>query len=104
MEGRVLLAAAGRISHLCCPIVLVVGTIFWFCFGLDEAVEQRSQGPAFYWHLVTLRNRVRSISVGLWLSYSVFADSSSAQGTLGKRIMRLKVVDETGIESSRGRR
>lgn len=42
----------------------------------------------------------RSSLIGLWIIYSIFLESSSMQGTIGKKLMRIKVIDNNGQRMS----
>jgi uncharacterized RDD family membrane protein YckC len=42
----------------------------------------------------------RSSLIGLWIIYSIFLESSSMQGTIGKQLMRIKVINNDGQRMS----
>lgn len=88
------------------PILLVTGLVFYFLLGFDDTVRAYLNGPrdaesrrAF----LAARNHIRDLSFTLWLIYCVLMDASRFQGTLGKRLMGMRVVDETGGRLSFGR-
>ncbi|MCE5263232.1 MAG: RDD family protein [Deltaproteobacteria bacterium] len=81
------------------PIFLVTGLVFYFFLGFDETVRA-------YWHgpkdiesrelFLAERNHIRDLSLALWMIYGVLMDASRLQGTFGKRLMGMCVVDEAG--------
>lgn len=79
------------------PITLAIGAIYWAAYGLDEAftayLADRQTGRAEF---LSLRNEVRDRSFLLWILYGFAMDASPWQGTLGKQILGLRVVDEYG--------
>lgn len=42
------------------------------------------------------RNQIRNLTFLSWIVYCTFMEASSHQGTFGKRLMDIKVVDENG--------
>ena len=81
------------------PIVLVVVTIFyyytdfgqtWITYRADrDNVDARVQ-------FMSERNWIRESSFGVWLIYCALMESSPFQGTLGKRLVGIRVVDRLG--------
>ena len=85
------------------PIYLTVGFVFYFFLGFDVTIHEYLNGPkdtesrrAF----LAARNHIRDISFTLWLLYGIVMDASRLQGTCGKRLMGLQVVDEAGARLS----
>ncbi len=87
------------------PISIVVVTLFflytdfgqtWIAYQADRAnVDARVQ-------FMTERNWIREISFGVWLVYCGLMEGSSFQGTLGKRLVGIRVVDRMGNRISFG--
>jgi uncharacterized RDD family membrane protein YckC len=85
------------------PIFLVTGLVFYFFLGFDETVRTYLHGPRDTESrrlFLAERNHIRDLSIILWLIYGVLMDASRFQGTLGKRLMGMCVVDETGCRLS----
>jgi uncharacterized RDD family membrane protein YckC len=81
------------------PIFLATGLVFYFFLGFDETVRTYLHGPKDIESrrlFLAERNHIRNLSLTLWMIYSVLMDASPLQGTLGKRLMGMRVVDETG--------
>ncbi len=81
------------------PIVIAVGAIFYFFFGFDEAIHARftrMDDLDARVRFSKLRNWVRDLSFLVWLGYCLVMEPSPFQGTLGKRIVGIKVVDRDG--------
>ena len=81
------------------PIVIGVGAIFYFFFGFDEAIHARFTRTDDFdarVRFLKLRNWVRDLSFLVWLGYCLVMEPSPLQGTLGKRIVGIKVVDRDG--------
>lgn len=80
------------------PIVLIVAGVFYLFLGFDVTLQT-------YWEDRTLenrvrflveRNRIRDLSFLLWVFYSMVLEASPLEGTIGKLICGIKVVDEAG--------
>lgn len=81
------------------PITLIVFLIGYFFFGFDEILNMRLSGGndiEIRRDFLAARNTIRDLSLLIWVVYSLFADASRFQGTFGKKIMKIKVVTETG--------
>jgi uncharacterized RDD family membrane protein YckC len=79
--------------------------VFYFFLGFDETVHTYLNGPKDTESrrlFLSERNHVRDLSFTLWLIYSIVMDASRFQGTFGKRVMGMKVVDESGAGLSFG--
>lgn len=87
------------------PISIVVMTIIllytdfgqtWISYQADRTnVDARVQ-------FMQERNWIREISFGVWLVYCALMEGSSFQGTLGKRLMGIRVADRQGNRISFG--
>lgn len=82
------------------PIVFLVGA-FGPSFGLEGLGSiQLPDSFDSRVHTKLLQNQIRDISLVVWLVYSFLCDCSPLQGTLGKRILGIKVVDKHGFRLS----
>lgn len=82
------------------PIVLLVFLFYYFFMGFDEIISTYiNRNPDEIQKRIDFlaqRNRVRDVSFLIWIIYSTVLESSVLQGTVGKKIMGLKVVDIDG--------
>lgn len=81
------------------PITLIVFIMSYFFFGFNEILQMRLSGGNdidIRREFLAARNNIRDLSLIIWIVYSLIADASSLQGTLGKKIMKIKVVSEDG--------
>ena len=81
------------------PIWLIIFIIGYMFFGFDEILSMRlnwGDNIDVRQQFLIVRNYIRDLTLIIWILYSLFADASSLQGTLGKKIMKIKVVDEVG--------
>ena len=82
------------------PILLLTVGFYYIFFGFDNTLSNYTQSAgrdvsarrAF----VIQRNQIRDISFLVYLIYSCGMDASVVQGTHGKRLMKIKVVDAEG--------
>ena len=88
------------------PIIIMVYATFYYFFDLDivfgkylKEVEQmeKGQGTKEYTKQMQIINEV---SFSLWLLYCIVMEASEEQGTFGKQLMKIKVVDEYGSRMS----
>ena len=88
------------------PITLVMVAIFYLFFGFDQTAQQyfnsRDDINARI-HFLQQRNQIRDLSFLLYIIYGTFTEGSAMQGTLGKRLMGLRVTDNNGNPLSMGR-
>ena len=81
------------------PVIVLVSMVFYFFLGFDEVLsnylaerdDANSRGE-----FLNQRDSIRDISLIVWLLYSTIMDMSSYQGTFGKRLFGIKVVDSEG--------
>ncbi|MBN1518344.1 RDD family protein [Candidatus Sumerlaeota bacterium] len=81
------------------PIVLASFLVAYFFLGFDEIIRvyQENKSDANARHdFYLFRNRVRDISFIIWVIYCTFMEPSPMQGTLGKHLIGIKVVDQNG--------
>ena len=80
-------------------ITFVVFLFAYFFFGFDITISNYlNSGDDIQSRIDFLkeRNNIRDISFLIWVIYCIFSESSVKQGTLGKNIMGIKVVDMNG--------
>jgi uncharacterized RDD family membrane protein YckC len=82
------------------PISVLVIAFFYFNLGLDEVferyVELGDDDTNARAEFIKQRNYVQYTSFLVWLIYCTILESSPKQGTLGKQLMKIKVIDEKG--------
>ncbi len=81
------------------PITLLVLFIFYQFFGFDETLTAYlNRGKAIEPRIQFLkeRNLIRDFSFLIWVVYCIFMESSIKQGTIGKSIVGIIVVNENG--------
>lgn len=79
------------------PIVILTASVFYFFFDFDLTVDayfNRGENIEPRKQFLKERNRIRDLSFCVWAVYCFFMDISSFQGTLGKKLLGLKVVNE----------
>jgi uncharacterized RDD family membrane protein YckC len=77
--------------------------VSYFFFGLDEILQMRLLGGndiEIRREFLIARGNIRDLSLTIWIIYSLIADASRFQGTLGKKVMKIKVVSEDGARIS----
>ena len=81
-------------------ITAAVGAFYWFVRGFDEVVRRyfdptlrASLPPGVLEESVT---KILGLSYVINILYGVLCESSPWSGTLGKRLVRIRVVDEYG--------
>ena len=88
------------------PITLLVFGAFYIFFGFDEVMRLRNQypgDPQVRAHFLSWRNHIRDMSFLIWIVYATITEGSRLQGTLGKKLMRLRVTDMEGNSLTVGR-
>lgn len=81
------------------PIVLLTATVCYLFFGLDQALRAYLDSPGNHAARIQFlegRNQVRDGAFVVWLLYSLLMEASVLQGTLGKRVMGIRVVGPDG--------
>ncbi len=87
-------------------ITAIVFVIKYLFFGLDEIMKTYSSNSSdldVRKSYLDARNGVRDTSLIIWIIYSFIADASRMQGTIGKKILKIKVVDKLGNRISWGK-
>ena len=81
------------------PIYLVVVGIAYFLLGFDQTLSDYMNGDRSLEsrvHFLSERNKVRDTTLLIWILYGLFMDCSKFQGTHGKIIMGIIVVNKEG--------
>lgn len=81
------------------PITIALICVYYFFLGFDDIwFKYINRGDAIQPRIDFLkkRNEIRDISTIIWLVYSAIMEGSKFQGTLGKILMKIKVVDQSG--------
>jgi|GEM_PF-1153313 uncharacterized RDD family membrane protein YckC/Fe-S cluster assembly iron-binding protein IscA len=79
---------------------LVLATISWFAFGFDELVARRLQNPGpgpAHQQFVDMRSDIAVLSCLAYLFYCPFMLASDWHATVGKKLLRLRVVDQDSL-------
>ncbi len=82
------------------PITLLLAAVFYVFLGFDETVQRYfNREPddldarlAF----LTQRNQIRDLSFLVYILYCAVLEGSALQGTIGKRLLGLRVTDSQG--------
>ncbi len=88
------------------PVTLVMAVLFYFYFGFDEIVQARLQDKGDIEarkSFLQMRNWIRDLSFLIWLGYCFVMEASPMQGTIGKYLLGIKVVDQHGERLSYSR-
>lgn len=81
------------------PIILMVFIIFYLFLDFDKTLTNYlNRGNEIEPRIQFLkeRNWIRETSFIIWILYCIIMESSKYQGTFGKHIMGIKVIDENG--------
>jgi uncharacterized RDD family membrane protein YckC len=82
----------------------VVGGAFYIYGDIAETWYQYRENrldPTIRAQFIKERNLIRNISFGLWLLYCTYMEGTPRQGTFGKYLLGLKVVNLDGSPLSR---
>ncbi|OAZ03756.1 RDD family protein [Flavobacterium succinicans] len=85
------------------PIILMVFFIFYLFLDFDKTLTNYlNRGSEIEPRIQFLkeRNWIRETSFIIWILYCIIMESSKYQGTFGKHIMGIKVIDENGTRLS----
>lgn len=88
------------------PIIILLNIFVYFAFGLnpldsgDRVIDL--DGEEFSESKIT-RAIVRYLSFFVWIIYCGIMEASSYEGTFGKRMVGIKVVDENGNQLTFGK-
>jgi uncharacterized RDD family membrane protein YckC len=88
------------------PIVLVIAAVFYVFLGFDRVLQTYTTEPGNLEariKFLTERNKIRDSAFLVWLIYSTLMEASALQGTLGKRVLRIRVVGPDGGRLALGR-
>lgn len=103
MERQENLAANGKrfVAYVIdiIPIALIIFGVYYFFFDFDITLTEYLNRGADYQPRIKFlkdRNMIRDISFFVWVIYCIVMESSEWQGTFGKSVMGIKVVDGSG--------
>lgn len=88
------------------PIVLFTCGAYYLWFGFDEtwqAYQDDPREPGARAKFLLQRNSIRNVTLLLWLVYCALLEASRWQGTIGKRLMGLRVTDAYGHRITLGK-
>jgi len=101
--SRMELASRGRrlLAYLLdmLPIVMIVAAFFYLFLDLDQVWREYwkdTQNPVARGEFLYQRNWIRNITFVLWIVYCIGMEGSAYQGTLGKYLTGIKVIDDCG--------
>jgi len=81
------------------PIVLGTATVFYLFLGFGQTWQAHRAEPGnlqAHAQFLVERNRIRDSAFLVWLIYCTLMEASASQGTLGKRVARIRVVGPDG--------
>lgn len=82
------------------PITIFVGGIFYCFFGFDEALarylNRQPEDVNARFEFLVQRNRIRDLSFLVYVLYAALLEGSALRGTIGKRLVGLRVTDTDG--------
>lgn len=81
------------------PITVLVFGVFYLFLGFDETLDKylnRGTDIEPRSKFMEQRNWIRDISLLIWIIYCIIFEASPKQGTIGKSLMEIKVVDNAG--------
>jgi len=81
-------------------ITLAVAVVYYTGLGFDDALSQFLQAtpenPEQRLRYLAERSLIRNIALFLYLAYATVAEASPLEGTIGKWLLSIRVVDLTG--------
>lgn len=81
------------------PITMLVGALFALFGDFDQTLKEYLSHPHDMQQRAQFlldRNHIRDLALACWLMYSTVMDALPIQGTLGKRWLKIRVVDRMG--------
>ncbi len=81
------------------PLTLLVIVVFYFYFGLDDVIRTyfaNKDDVDAKFRFYSFKGLIRNMSFFCWLICCLVMESSPLQGTLGKYLLGIKVVDSHG--------
>lgn len=88
------------------PIIIIINILIYVFFGLspfDTSGRVIDLDGQEFGETEVVKALVRYLSFFVWIVYCAIAESSSWQGTLGKKMLGIKVSDEYGNRISFGK-
>ena len=80
------------------PITFAIAAFFYWFLGFDETFQRYSTaqgGVNARIEFLAQRNQIRDLSFFVYLVYSTLLEGSAMQGTFGKRLLGLRVMDNS---------
>jgi uncharacterized RDD family membrane protein YckC len=80
-------------------VFVITFLVFYFFLGFDQSLKDfidSDHGLEARIEFYPERNIVRDTSLILWLIYSIVMEASALKGTIGKRVLKISVVDKNG--------
>ncbi|MBU0506574.1 RDD family protein [bacterium] len=77
------------------PIVATIAVLAYFCFGFDEVFYNWLHYPndvEMNIEFAIFKSRIRELSFIIYLLYATLMEASAWQATLGKKLVKLKVI------------
>ena len=81
------------------PITLAIAFVYYFFLGFDATWERYTNSSGDIDARVTFlsqRNQIRDLSFTVYLLYCALTECSALQGTIGKKLLGIRVTDNNG--------
>lgn len=79
-------------------VIIIVFGFYYLFLGMDEAFHGyfERDDPFARIKFIALRNQIRFLSFLIWILLCLFFEASNYQGSFGKQLMGIIVIDEQG--------
>jgi uncharacterized RDD family membrane protein YckC len=82
------------------PITLLIAAVFYLFLGFDETLQKYLRRAADDLNarieFISQRNQIRDLSFVVYILYCAILEGSALQGTIGKRLVGIRVTDNQG--------
>jgi uncharacterized RDD family membrane protein YckC len=82
------------------PITLLIAAVFYLFLGFDETPQRYLRRAADDFdariEFISQRNQIRDLSFVVYILYCAILEGSVLQGTIGKRLVGIRVTDDQG--------
>lgn len=88
------------------PLTLLIFLLYYFVLDFDKVLSTYFADPTNIDSRLTflsMRNEIRDLTFVIWILYAAAAEGSALQGTFGKKILGIQVVDREGERIGFGR-
>jgi uncharacterized RDD family membrane protein YckC len=88
------------------PITFAIAIFYYFFMGFDATWERYNNSPGDMNARVSFlsqRNQIRDLSFTVYILYGAITECSALQGTIGKKLLGLRVTDNDGQQLTIGR-